>query len=180
MNREKLVAEIISYDSTHVEELEYKRRFLDLLFHVDCFERSLSHGHITASAWVLHPEEESVVLLHHKKLNRWLQPGGHADGDEDVVRVALKELEEETGLTDVDWLREGIFDLDIHRIPARKADPAHEHYDVRFAFVARQPDQLLKNEESNELAWIPLTELESYVDGEASILRMRDKSLALR
>ncbi|WP_245816826.1 MULTISPECIES: NUDIX hydrolase [Reichenbachiella] len=149
---------------------------MDLLSFDNCFERSLSFGHITASAWVLNPNRDAVMLLHHKKLDRWLQPGGHADGDEDVVRVAQKELSEETGLTQVKLLKDGIFDLDIHAIPARKADLAHEHYDVRFVFVALQPDEMKKNEESNDLAWIPLEQLDDYVAGEASILRMLEKS----
>ncbi|MCV9385330.1 NUDIX hydrolase [Reichenbachiella ulvae] len=178
MNRAELISQIENYQSEHAEEMEMKGRFLDLLLIENCFERSLAIGHITASAWVVNPAGDEVLLLHHRKLDRWLQPGGHADGDEDVIRVAQKELEEETGLEDVILLQEGIFDLDIHSIPARKSDPEHEHFDIRFAFVAKYPDRIKKNEESHDLAWIPLDQLESYVGGERSILRMRDKMFA--
>ncbi|UXP32511.1 NUDIX hydrolase [Reichenbachiella agarivorans] len=179
MNRQALISEIENYQSKYPEEMIYRGRFLDLLSYDDCFERSLLFGHITASAWVLNPSKDAVVLMHHKKLDRWLQPGGHTDGDEDVVRVARKELEEETGLRNVLLLHDGIFDLDIHPIPARKEVPAHEHYDVRFVFVTLTPDELTKNEESNQLAWIPLTDISSYVANEISIMRMVEKSALL-
>ncbi|MGL1889129.1 MAG: NUDIX hydrolase [Reichenbachiella sp.] len=179
LTRKELLSEIEKYTSIYQEEMKCKSRFLDLLSFVNCFERSLEHGHITASAWVINPEDQTVLLLHHKKLDRWLQPGGHADGEEDVLAVAKKELEEETGLSDYHLLYEGIFDLDIHRIPARKSDSAHEHYDVRFLFTTDQPDQIAKNHESNDLKWIPLNDIERYCESEESLMRMRDKSIIL-
>jgi len=177
MNREWLQSEIEAYQTTYPEEEKYKGRFLDLLFFDNCFERSLLSGHITVSAWVLTPDYKQVALLHHKKLDRWLQPGGHADGDEDVQRVARKELEEETGITDITLITDSFFDIDIHQIPERKGVPKHDHYDIRFAFVANHPDQLKKNEESNEVAWIDIDSLEKYVGDDASVLRMKEKSL---
>lgn len=179
MNRAALIAQIEAYYSSYEEEMRYKRRFLDLLSFDNCFERSLEWGHITASAWVLNPAGDQVLMMHHAKLDRWLQPGGHADGNEDVVEVAQKELEEETGLKDVVLFQPRIFDIDIHAIPERKGVPAHEHFDVRFAFVAKYPDKISKNHESTDLSWISLDNLESFVGQEASILRMRDKVIEI-
>lgn len=177
MNRDSLLKAIREYETPYSEEEKYKSRFLDLLFFDNCFERSLLTGHITASAWVLTPDFKQVALLHHKKLDRWLQPGGHADGDEHVQRVAHKELEEETGITDVTLIGDSFFDIDIHTIPERKGVPEHDHYDVRFAFVANRPDELRKNDESNEVAWIAIDQLEQMVGTDASVLRMKEKSL---
>lgn len=176
MNREWLRSAIEQYQTQYAEEENYKSRFLDLLFFDNCFERSLLAGHITASAWVLTPDYKQVALLHHKKLDRWLQPGGHADGDENVERVARKELEEETGVSDVSLIGSSFFDIDIHKIPARKEVPEHEHFDIRFAFVANNPDQLKKNEESNEVAWIAIDELEQFVGNDTSVIRMKKKT----
>lgn len=177
MNREWLRSEIEKYQTTYQEEEKYKGRFLDLLFFDNCFERSLLSGHITASAWALTSDYKQVALLHHKKLNRWLQPGGHADGDENVGQVALKELGEETGIMDVTLIGDSFFDIDIHSIPERKGIPEHDHFDVRFAFVAHSPDQLKKNDESNEVAWIAIDGLEQFIGNDPSVLRMKEKTL---
>ncbi|MEP2024265.1 MAG: NUDIX hydrolase [Reichenbachiella sp.] len=177
MNRSSLRAAIKEYKTSYVDERMYMSRFLDLLFFDNCFERSLQSGHITASAWVLTPDHKQVALLHHKKLNRWLQPGGHADGDENVHRVALKELEEETGISEVQLIGNSFFDLDIHTIPSHKEVPEHEHFDIRFAFIANNPTQLKKNNESNEVAWIAIGNLEEFVGNDASVIRMKEKTL---
>ena len=114
------------------------------------------------------------MLTHHKKLGIWVQLGGHSDGDPDTPSVACKEATEESGL-DVTFLSEQIFDLDIHEIPARKDDPAHYHYDVRFAFVAEDRSYTV-SEESHDLSWIPIATLEE-VTQEESMLRMKRKWL---
>jgi len=111
-------------------------------------------------------------LVHHKKLDRWLQPGGHADGDEDVVRVASKEAEEETGLQSLRLVNSQIFDIDIHLIPRHKDVKAHFHHDIRFLFTADRSEQLVLSEESNELRWIPIEEVGFYTKNNRSIHRM--------
>src|SRR6478752_6000251 len=95
----------------------------------DVFERAHPPGHFTGSAWLVSADGRRVLLTHHRKLGLWLQLGGHADGDADLARVALREAEEESGLADL-VLESGVFDIDRHRIPARGADPEHWHYDV--------------------------------------------------
>lgn len=179
MNRIALKNKLSKYSSNYASENAFVPRFLDLLKIKSCYKRSLLSGHLTGSAWVLHPDFTKVLLLHHQKLDRWLQPGGHADGDEDILAVTKKELEEETGLKDVVMVGESFFDLDIHEIPARKEVPLHEHFDVRFAFVANQPDQLKKNEESNDLQWVLLDDLVNFIGQDSSMLRLLDKSKRL-
>lgn len=138
-----------------------------------CFFRDYPSGHITASAWVVDPTASQVLLLHHAKLRKWMQPGGHADGNPVVIDVARQEVLEETGVDALDLAVDGIFDLDIHPIPARGSDGEHLHYDVRFAF--RTPTTvLIGNHESTDIAWIPLHNLTS-VTSEPSILRMATK-----
>jgi len=176
LNRSDLVKALNAYDSSYEEEMKCKSRFLDLLSYDNCFERSLTFGHITASAWVLDVEHQKVLMLHHKKLDKWLQPGGHADGNEDVLAVARQELEEETGLKEVYLLDEEIFDLDIHHIPARKTDAEHEHYDVRFVFSTKYPESIVKNHESNDLKWVALADVAEYSQREPSVMRMVEKS----
>lgn len=119
-----------------------------------------------------------VLLTHHKKLNKWLQLGGHADGDGDVRSVALKEAREESGLKEFELISPGIFDLDVHLIPERKNEPAHYHYDIRFVFRADASIPLQITHESKALAWIVLDDLERYTT-ESSMMRMRHKWRAI-
>ena len=140
--------------------------------HPDCFERSCQVGHITGSAWIVNRAGDRVLLTHHRKLGRWLQPGGHSDGDPDTLEVALREAREESGL-DVRALDEAIFDLDVHLIPARGHEPAHYHYDVRFLVQAME-ERFRVSEESCALAWVPADRVGVFTSDE-SVLRMARK-----
>ncbi|AEI50729.1 NUDIX hydrolase [Runella slithyformis] len=140
----------------------------------DCFERWLTIGHVTGSAWIVDESQTSVLLMHHRKLDKWFQPGGHADGDSDVLHVALKEALEETGLKTVHCLAKTIFDVDVHLIPANAKEAAHYHYDIRFLFRADSQQPLSINSESKELVWVPLSDVEQY-NNSNSILRMVQK-----
>lgn len=144
--------------------------------HEDCFSRSLLIGHVTASAWVVDLEQTHALLTHHAKLGKWLQMGGHCDGDSDVLNVALREVEEESGLSAVEPLLNGrIFDVDAHQIPARGVEPAHIHYDIRFLFQADRLTPLRISGESHDLRWVPFEEI-SLLNTDESVLRMLRKS----
>ncbi len=143
--------------------------------HVDCFERSCLEGHLTGSAWVVDPRRERVVLTHHRKLDRWLQLGGHADGDPDLLAVALREAREEAGLERLRPLGRAPFDVDRHRIPARGAVPEHWHLDLRFLIEADPAEPLEVSDESHDVAWVPLAEVERLNPSE-SMLRMVRKT----
>ncbi|MEO7251764.1 MAG: NUDIX hydrolase [Arenimonas sp.] len=145
--------------------------------HTDCCERALDIGHFTGSAWLVSADGQRVLLTHHRKLGRWLQLGGHADGDGDLARVALREAGEESGLTDLSAEAE-IFDMDRHRIPARGSDPEHWHYDVRFVVRAHGSESFEVSEESLQLAWRPIDEIAVDPIADDSLRRMARKWLA--
>jgi 8-oxo-dGTP pyrophosphatase MutT (NUDIX family) len=116
-------------------------------------------GHVTASAFIVHPASGRLLLHHHRRLNKWLQMGGHLDPGERVVDAALREAREESGLPDLRLLDERPFDVDIHPIPAGKGEPPHSHFDVRFVLVTDHPEATERQEsESLELAWFPFAE----------------------
>jgi 8-oxo-dGTP pyrophosphatase MutT (NUDIX family) len=142
------------------------------------FDRACVPGHITASAWIVDPERANAVLLHHRKLDRWLQPGGHVDGDPDVRRAAMREAREESGLRTLRMIRDDIYDIDVHRIPARGTEPAHDHYDLRFALEADPREPLRGNAESHAVQWIALGDLERYTIDD-SVRRLAVKTPAL-
>ncbi len=173
MDRTKLIDALNFYKTSFKEERPYIPRFLSLLINFEnCYKRSLKTGHITASAWIINESGSSALLLHHKKLNRWLQPGGHADGDENIISVSRKEAIEETGITKLKLFNENIFDIDIHLIPGHKEISSHYHYDIRFLFIADNSENFILSEESNDIAWISLKNINEYVNGNSSINRM--------
>ncbi|AYB32332.1 NUDIX hydrolase [Chryseolinea soli] len=176
MNRQQLIATLQTYPSRDPDEIAFVPRFLDLLHHADAYHRTHLPGHITGSAWIVDTSKKFVLLTHHAKLNKWLQPGGHADGDENILNVALREVNEETGLHPLDT-PQSPFDIDIHPIPARPDFPEHLHYDVRFLFIADKNEPLLLSEESHALAWVPLTEVAAISQNNRSMMRMVDKLL---
>jgi 8-oxo-dGTP pyrophosphatase MutT (NUDIX family) len=164
------------YRQRHPDENATVDRFFRLLdAHADCFERTCWAGHITGSAWLVDPTASDVLLTHHRKLDIWVQLGGHSDGDPDTPAVARREAEEESGLQ-VALLKPDIFDVDIHGIPARRDDPEHLHFDVRYAFVSRSGRDYRVGDESHDLAWVPVQRLHEYSSDE-SMLRMARKWL---
>ncbi len=175
MHRQALIALLGEYAGRHPEERAVTARFLDFVQRNErCFDRELREGHITGSAWLVNQQGNRVLLTHHKKLGRWLQLGGHSDGNPTTLQVAMAEAREESGL-DVRPLSTAIFDLDVHRIPARGQDPAHLHYDVRFALeTVGCWEGFTVSEESLELAWAPIERLSEY-SNEESMLRMARK-----
>lgn len=176
MHRRRLLDLLDSHRPIDARESEAVRVTVDFVrSHPDCFERSLLEGHVTGSAWVVSTDGTAVVLLHHDKLGRWLQPGGHADGDGDVARVALREASEETSLRSLRLGGRGIFDVDVHEIPRREIEPAHLHYDVRFLFHADRAEEPKPSDESRGVLWL-LLEDAARMAPEASILRMIRKT----
>jgi 8-oxo-dGTP pyrophosphatase MutT (NUDIX family) len=119
------------------------------------------------------------LLTHHAKLDRWLQLGGHADGDGNVLAVAVKEAEEESGLLDFVQVGKGIFDIDIHPIPARKGEPEHLHYDVRFVLRPGGSLEFTVSDESHDLRWVSPEDVKGLTT-ETSMMRMVDKWLKMR
>lgn len=180
MHRQPLLALIDHYARRHPEEEACAARIRDLIVrHDDCFERTCLPGHITASAWIVSSDASQFLLTHHRKLDRWLQLGGHADGQTDVLEVALREAQEESGMGAFRFvLTEGEmlpFDLDVHLIPARRDEPEHEHHDIRFLLVADDGQALDMSDESNDLRWFRREQLD-VVCGDESVLRLGRKA----
>lgn len=142
--------------------------------HKNFYSRELLIGHLTGSAWIVDETFSHALLLHHGKLNKWLQPGGHIEDDADMLAAALREAREETGVA-VHPHSPAIFDVDIHEIPARATEPAHFHYDVRFLLVADRTAPLLVTSESKDLAWVAMEQIETLTQ-EESVLRMVRKT----
>jgi 8-oxo-dGTP pyrophosphatase MutT (NUDIX family) len=163
-----------NFQSSGCDSQGFVPRFVELLLSPEesAQRDHFSPGHLTGSAWVVNRAGTKVLLLHHGKLNRWLQPGGHADGDFDLASVALREAQEESGLSSLVLLHPHIFDLDIHEIPPHKSEPAHLHFDARFILQADESEPLVLSEESNALAWVELSKLSQFTQ-EESVLRMR-------
>lgn len=131
-----------------------------------CFSRStFSPGHITGSAFIVCRATGKVLLHHHRRLDAWLQLGGHDDGECDPRATALREGREESGLVDLTLLTPDILDVDVHDIPAGKGEPPHKHHDVRYALVTEHPDVIRRDAaESLDLAWFTLEEAEEKMN----------------
>jgi 8-oxo-dGTP pyrophosphatase MutT (NUDIX family) len=141
-------------------EQAHKARILGLVCDAaDPFDRAhYAPGHITASAFVVDRAQAAVLLILHGKLGLWLQPGGHVDPeDSSVLEAAQREVREETGLS---VAADGceLLDVDVHEIPARKDQPAHEHFDVRFVFERGQ-GEARAGSDARSVRWVPIAQL---------------------
>lgn len=175
MHRKILLDLLEKHVPTDGNELKMRNETIEFVkTNEDCFKRELLIGHVTGSAWIVNDARTHVLMMHHRKLNQWFQPGGHCDGDPDVLNVALKEANEETGLENLKVISGEVYDVDVHQIPERKGVPAHYHYDVRFLIEADMNEQLIVTEESNDLAWVSLEKIAEHNDSE-SIMRMARK-----
>ena len=180
MQMHELPAELDRYRTRWPSEAATVDLFLALLAEGgEAFRRERLAGHFTASAWVVAADGARTLLTHHRKLGLWLQPGGHADGDTELPRAALKEAEEETGLPGL-RIESGIFDLDRHWIPEHKGVPAHWHYDVRYVVHAGADEAFVVSEESHALAWREIAELAQEEAADGGVRRMAQKWLSRR
>ena len=188
MHRRPLLELLARYGARHPAEGECVARVRSLVkSRPDCFERSCLPGHVTGSAWVVSSDRRRFLLTHHRKLDRWLQLGGHADGETDLATVALREAREESGLGPFAFLGAGRagpplpIDLDVHAIPSRPGEPAHEHHDVRFALVALGGEASASGE-SHALRWFAMESLDSElaaIGADQSLVRLGRKLRAL-
>ena len=166
---------------------DYRRRWPDEAAAVDAFAELLADahdpfvrerlaGHFTGSAWLVDRAGRRVLLTHHRKLERWLQLGGHADGDRDLAQVALREAQEESGLNGLS-VEAPLFDLDRHWIPERRDVPGHWHYDARYVVHAGDHEDYVVGDESHDLAWREITQIVGDPMADASLRRMAGKWL---
>lgn len=133
-------------------------------------------GHFTASGFVVSPGRDALLLVHHRRLDRWLQPGGHVDAsDPSVESAARREVIEETGV-ELDVSPAGVIDLDVHPIPAGRGEPPHHHFDVRYLFVAVDTMLEIDRDEVNDAAWVALEDVVAGM-GDRSVRRVAEKVL---
>jgi len=171
-DRRSLAGELHAYAQTQPERGAVAAQLLDLLAQPgDAFSRvHLDPGHFTASALVLCPERRRLLLIRHPKLGRWLQPGGHIEAtDASCLGAARREVWEETGVGELALLQPGIFDVDVHAIPATPREGAHAHFDVRYAFLA-PGDRLVVSDEVKAARWVEL-EAVAALNPEESLAR---------
>jgi 8-oxo-dGTP pyrophosphatase MutT (NUDIX family) len=189
MHRRPLLDMLERYRQVFPTEVGVVDRICQLVeSHADCFQRTCRPGHITAAAWIISPDRRRCLLTHHRKLDRWLQLGGHADGHGAVEEVALREAREESGLSTFDIIPiDGVpmpFDVDVHQIPAHYGpdggliEDAHEHHDMRFLLIAHEGQSVRVSDESHDVQWFTPDEVRR-VANEESVLRMMRKSREL-
>ena len=185
MNTTAFVTALNAHSPADQEEEKHRRKMIAFVsaHSSDWWKRTTPVGHVTGSAWILNFERTHALLLHHRKLNRWVQPGGHLD-DTDALPCAgaMREAREETGIQNLRFADDVLFDVDIHAIPARPAqagknepEPAHLHYDVRYLIIAAEGHVTI-SAESLDAKWISLANLVQPTF-ERSISRMAEKSL---
>ena len=176
-DRSNLISELKNYTPSP-EEDKFIPQFLELLKSDRCFYRDhFNPGHITGSALLLDQSGTKILMNFHRGLNRWLCFGGHADGDEDILAVAIRETMEESGLTAFKPVSTDIFDIDIHPIPTneKRDEPAHFHFDIRYIMQMTGAQDFILSDESIELKWMDFNTALSMIETNDSLNRMIEK-----
>lgn len=171
----ELLEALQDYVQRYPQEKEVAQRIaLFITDHEDWTSRDNPTGHVTASVWITDEAHSKVLLAYHRKLDRWVQLGGHVEAGESLIEAALREAFEESGLTTLRLIERRIYDLDIHTFPAHGQVPGHLHFDVRFLLQADGAEQPVISAESRQVAWIERRRITEYTD-EYSVLRMAEK-----
>ena len=188
--RSDLIGKLFYYSPKEQNQHTLSGKFIEFVTEeVNCLDRDNQFGHITASAFLVDVEFSSCLLVHHKKLNIWVQPGGHVEpNDKNIIDSCTRELHEETGALSAKLVYSDIFDLDIHEIPEYTDSSgikiqSHLHFDIRFIFKFDRRIPLQISDESIELKWIKFNEINEVdlnLKIDASVLRMIRKAIKLK
>lgn len=178
---QRLLAELQDYSAGDAVEEENRRAMVALAANPSAFSRAhFDPGHFTASCYIVDGAMR-LLLHHHRRLDRWLQMGGHVEEDESPSAAALREGREESGLRDLELAHDGIFDLDVHAIPAGKGEPDHSHFDVRYLARTSSPDSIaIDRAESHDLAWFSLERAAELMPGPESQRVLRKMTRMVR
>jgi 8-oxo-dGTP pyrophosphatase MutT (NUDIX family) len=179
---QQLLEQLRAYDPADAVEAEHRRVMVGLLGSArEPFSRGhFAPGHFTASCFIV-DDRGRLLLHHHRRLDRWLQMGGHVESRETTAAAALREAAEESGLRDLLLAEGGFFDLDVHVIPAGRGEPEHRHFDVRYAARTTEPEAVtLDQAESTELAWVSLDRAADLMPGAESLRVLRKIEVVLR
>lgn len=169
------------YEPTNAEQKHYADILGLIEHHADCFYRThFNPGHITGSALLLSYDESRVLMNHHKFLDMWICFGGHADGEQNILNVARREVMEESGIKEIEPVVESIFDVDVHAIPPnlKKNEPEHKHFDIRYLFRVRNKESeiFIQSDESHDLRWCDYTQAKALaLPKDISMHRLLDK-----
>jgi 8-oxo-dGTP pyrophosphatase MutT (NUDIX family) len=172
---EALLQELRKYEPRDMDEAEHCARLVDLLeVSEDAFSRrEYLPGHVTASCFIV-DDEARLLLHHHRRLDRWLQMGGHVEQHESPLAAAMREASEESGLRDLDLLQRGIADVDVHEIPAGRGEPRHLHFDVRYLAKTRDPEAIMIDPgQSRDIVWVDLWRAAQLMTGPESVRVLR-------
>ena len=150
------------------EERDQKMMLAFLDAYPDCLTRDNNVAHMTASAWVVNPARDKVLMVYHNIYDSWSWTGGHADGDADLAAVAYREACEETGIKALKPLMDGPASLEVITVDGHvkkgKYVSSHLHMNLTYLFEASEEQALtVKEDENSGVAWIPRDELENYV-----------------
>lgn len=161
MQRMELKEQIERYRPWNEQEEEDKKELLRVLMQPDIFLRENRTAHMTASAWVVNPAKDKVLMVYHNIYHSWSWMGGHADGETDLLSVAVREVKEESGISHVRPLSEDIFSLEILTVDGHEKRgayvPSHLHLNVTYLLEADEDDTLLvKPDENSGVAWFSL------------------------
>lgn len=171
MNTKRLYSDLACYLERYPDAQPTVDAFKAFLTdHPNGVNRSCLYGHLTGSSWVVNHDQSAFLLLHHKKLGKWIQPGGHADGNWDLRAVALKEAREETGLQSLFVVDSIPLHISIYNIPAYKDTPSHLHFDVCYTIQAKENETLTLCDEAHDMTWFSLPQQAEALDEDVAIL----------
>ena len=176
--RNFILEHLKNYSTKDANEEQSRLKIISFIEHDEqCFDHDNAMGHVTGSAFVVNNTYTHTLLTHHKKLNMWVQFGGHSDGESDTFAVAKREAYEESGLKNLSssTFCTDIFDVDIHTIPAHKGKKSHDHFDIRILLIADMNEPLIISRESHDVQWIKLSDAYKY-NSQPSFLRMVQKA----
>ena len=174
------IKEIKEYKPCNNQEAADKEA---ILYSIDNFNNLLTRenplAHITSSGYIVNKDKTKVLMIYHNIYNSWSWTGGHADGDDDLLYVAIKEAKEETGVKNIKALDSKIFSLDVLPVPAHvkrgKFVSSHLHLSVAYLLEADENDELIiKEDENSGVKWIPIDEVGIY-STEADMIKLYEK-----
>jgi 8-oxo-dGTP pyrophosphatase MutT (NUDIX family) len=175
--RHHLIKELEAYQGQD-DEMKFIPDFIQLMKMRDnCFYRNcFDPGHITGSALLLNVTGDKVLLNHHKIFGKWLSFGGHADGEENIAAVAMREAVEESGISDIRFVKTGIFDVDVHPVAENvaKKEPAHAHFDIIY-LLQTKTEEFQLSDESVDLRWCSYEEAMGLVQDDKRMKRILSK-----
>lgn len=162
----RLIENYQAFDEQEKQDQKVILKYLDLFDDMLVRENDLIH--LTASGWILNSAHDKVLMIYHNIYDSWGWTGGHADGDADLLHVALKEAQEETGIQTFQVLSDEILALDIlpvwRHVKRGKPVSSHQHANITYLLEADEHEKLIvKPDENQGVKWIPLDEIDQYV-----------------